>query len=161
MKHIVFLFIFLTCAPLCAQQEARKTAYFLPRLEITKIANLGPGCRIRLKLPNKAELGTHYESEEHPGTGGIGISGLPTSADRWGMSLQCHKSSEAYVASGWATKKMDKWELNENEATVELIHLDALNFYNLKAKNSEGWAVTMTTHTAKTISVKGRWHIAS
>lgn len=56
---------------------------------------------------------------------------------------------------------MDKWELNENEATVELIHLDALNFYNLKAKNSEGWAVTMTTHTAKTISVKGRWHIAS
>ncbi|MDB5879299.1 MAG: hypothetical protein JWQ41_2713 [Variovorax sp.] len=37
---------------------------------------------------------------------------------------------------------MGKWVLSENEATAELIQLGALKFYELKAKNAEGWAVT-------------------
>lgn len=142
MKSIIGLLILLTFASSGAQAKTYPVAHAFPRLEKTKIANLGSGCRLRLKLPARAELGARYESKVYSGAGGIGIDGLPTSADRWGMSLQCSKSDQDYVASGWAVKKMGKWGLNENQETAELVQLGALNFYKLKARNSEGWAVT-------------------
>lgn len=82
MKRFIYLSIFLGCGTLHAQQKTRHTTSSFPKLEVKKITNLGHGCRLRLRLPNRAELGAHYESEEHPGTGGIGIVGLPTGAYR-------------------------------------------------------------------------------
>ena len=142
MKSIIYLSIFLACGPSSAQHQTSQMTHSFPKLEAVKIANLGPGCRLRLRLPNRAELGTRYESKDYPGRGGIGIAELPTGADRWGISLQCNKTSDDYVANGWAVRKRGKWVLSENEATAELIQLGALKFYELKAKNAEGWAVT-------------------
>lgn len=142
MNCIIGLSIFLACIPIDAQAKTHSAAHSFPRLEKTKIANLGPGCRIRLKLPNLAELGAHYESKDYFGAGGVGINGLPNRADRWGLSLQCRKSNEDYVINGWSTNKLGEWELNNNATTAELLQLNALLFHNLTAKNSKGWAVT-------------------
>lgn len=116
------------------------------RLSVSKIANLGPGCRIELKIPSDATFRSGYESTQGPGAAGFSLKMTPdfSSSGDWSFDFNCYKIDEDQVQRGWAVRlPAGGWAPNQENGGKELLDNKALRFFPLASKNSNGWAVAV------------------
>ncbi len=94
------------------------------------IANLGPGCRIKISIPKLTNLAQRYQSEQGRGVAGFSIK-MPShpyfsNGGEWGFTFNCYQTKEEQFQRIW------------NEISPK----DGGNFTSLQAVNAVGWAVT-------------------
>ena len=113
-----------------------------PKLETPTVANLGPGCRLQLMMPKGVTLNVGYLKDE--GAAGFGIDNLRYFLGDFDFGFRCYRADTPRVKSGWAIPKPGGgWQPNKNSSIAELIPSKAFHFYDLVAKNSQGWALTL------------------
>lgn len=138
-----FLFLLLSFLFLSPHEAmAKPKAYDLPTPDSYRVFNLGPGCRFKLKMSGLMRSTARYDNRYPFGAGGLGIAGLRSPQDHWGLNFRCDQSSDDFVTAGWATLNNNKWRINENEDNRKLLSLHALFFHDLKTMGANGWAIT-------------------
>ena len=113
-----------------------------PKLETPTVANLGPGCRLQLKMPKGVTLNVGYQKDE--GAAGFEIENLRYFSGDFDFGFTCYRADTPRIKAGWAIPKPDGgWQPNKNSSIAELIPSKAFHFYDLVAINSQGWALTI------------------
>jgi hypothetical protein len=142
MKAVI---AFLLAAMVVGIANARDRA--LPRFakfDVSTIANFGPGCRIKILIPERSDFKAYYSSENNLGSGGLIVSGMPYQEDRSLVGFNCYRADYGPVNNGWAIFKPNEgWHPNIDQSTAQLISLKAFRYYDLISRNSTGWAVSV------------------
>ncbi|WP_143713796.1 hypothetical protein [Variovorax sp. RO1] len=62
----------------------------------------------------------------------------------WSFDFNCYHLDEDLVKKGWAFRlPTGSWAPNMGNGGKELLEKNALHFFSLVSKNSEGWAITV------------------
>ncbi len=111
------------------------------------IADLGPGCRIKISIPKLTNLAQGYQSNQHRGVAGFSIKMPPyphfSNGGEWGFTFNCYQTKEEQFQRIWdeiSPKDGVKFTIRSRRKTF--IAEDGGNFISLQAVNAVGWAVT-------------------
>jgi hypothetical protein len=134
---LVLALLLATSAVYAKQPE--KLAY--PSLEPV-VANLGPGCQIKLKVPNTGKFTSGIAS----GTGAASmiLSHPPYWNDDWFLRFTCYSANADSVPPKNDTVAFDnkKQCWIRNPANTDIIPEQHLKVYQIKTPNAQGWAYT-------------------
>lgn len=145
--------------PTEAKLPIRKMAY--PAL-VPAVANMGPGCRVRLDIPLNSEFGVSYAEPDKAnalatrhqqfGGGGFGVASRWLPFDRgcasclWHVGFTCyHKDSD--IAQGDIVMRdsgSGDWVVRPERSDLlpSAFPEYRLTVYQIKSINAEGWAIT-------------------
>lgn len=145
MKKIFILAILLHHFIAAAQSEKFNAHFLKTKAFDTKIANLGPGCRIRISIPKIAELGQGYQSNQYRGAAGfsIDIAANFSNNGEWGLGFRCYRTDEKEFQTFWTNrspKNEEIFQLNSERKTFK--DDEGGTFTQIKSINAYGWAVT-------------------
>ncbi|QFZ85826.1 hypothetical protein GFK26_25175 [Variovorax paradoxus] len=145
MRKLIFCF-FMAFHLLASGQVSKESQQKKIQANVSKIANLGPGCRIELKIPSGANFRSGHESSQGPGVAGFSLKMTPdfSSSGDWSFDFNCYKIDDDQVQRGWAVRlPTGGWAPNHENGGRELLENKALRLFSLTAKNSNGWAVAV------------------
>ena len=141
MKRYVFLLAVAFCIFSARAQPVLKPIF--PQLKSSVVVNFGPGCRIKIALPETASFPTVYEIEPGQGGGSILLQGLRLFNEVWSLGFVCYLADDARVKAGWAIPKPGGgWQPNIDSSITQLISFNAFRYYDLTSINTQGWAIT-------------------
>lgn len=144
--RIYFIFFLALHHVTSFAQEAKKESYFLRNgiLEF-KIANLGPGCRVKIKIPSGADFNYGYQNSQYRGMAGFSIK-MPSNFSNdgdWGADFTCYRTDDKKFQQIWlATSPQDGRMPNAEDYFKRIKNEEGAIFTPIRSVNSEGWALT-------------------
>jgi len=115
------------------------------------VANMGPGCRVRLSIPNESRYSSNYIGYTDQGVknsswreGGLGFhrGQLPYRSDEWHFGLTCYSTDADQPRNEWVVFDSKKQLWTVNPANTDIIPEQHLKVYQVKTPNAQGWAYT-------------------
>ncbi len=150
MKKI-FPLVLLACHLNTIAQTGIANEYFLKRGGFEeKIANLGPGCRIKVQAPKWKRLSQRYQDSEYRGMAGFSIPMPPksTNGGEWGIDFNCFRTNEEAFQESWANRYPPPDAKREKRSEREVfIDNEGNTFTPIKAIDAKGWAITFDDTT--------------
>jgi hypothetical protein len=114
----------------------------------TALIDMGPGCRIRLQVPQKAGYGGIPPDGGFPGRGGITIENplnlkRKTYIEPLYLRFFCHDADDPVVTDGWGKRlPSGEWVASVSPSDEPLLK-GALRAHQVHSVNASGWAVAV------------------
>lgn len=151
MKKLMIRAALSFCASLCL---ARESENFLPQL-ISTVANFGPGCRVRLLVPQGAEFPVTYSEESGKGGASIMLRSLPSHYKQRQLQLGivCYDSLTPNLnidapvrfdvgVQKWVTDYSGWMRSYGVDEKTRRHFMQGMRVYSLSMKNAQGYAYT-------------------
>lgn len=111
----------------------------------SEIANLGPGCRIKVDIPKWSKLNQRYQTKEHRGAAGLSFEMPPhfSNSGRWGIDFSCFQTKDEEFKKFWADRSAKEgvnFKIKSGKKTFT--DEEGSKFTSIQAINAKGWAVT-------------------
>ncbi|WP_284335936.1 hypothetical protein [Comamonas sp. NoAH] len=143
-KYLIPVFLFYHLAS-TAQATQNPSEFLRTGALDAQIANLGPGCRIKIDIPKGAKLAQGCQNEHYRGMAGFSIEiGSNFSHNgEWGFDFECFTTKEKQFQEIWTdiTPKNDVDFIISN-GKKKFIDVDNTTFFAVDSVNAQGWAIT-------------------
>lgn len=144
---VLILTLLSVSSAACATKPV-KTGY--PMLKPV-IANMGPGCRVKLSVPDASRYSYNYVGYTDQGIpnpswseGSLGFqsTSLPYWPDSWHFGLTCYQSTSTQARNNTVAfnSKAGFWVVNPSN--TDILPEQHLKVYQIKTSNAQGWAYT-------------------
>lgn len=152
MKHyMLILFIIHQFFSIAKADEYNKEFMLTGGLE-EKIANLGPGCRIKLNIPIGAEFWQWYQSNLHRGFAGFSIGKFYKFSNdgEWAFDFKCYQTSDKNFQEIWEDISPENYVNFRIEAGRRKFTDDeGVTYSSVQSINAEGWTLTYDDTTGE------------
>ncbi len=114
------------------------------------IANLGPGCRIKITIPKQAKLIQGYPSAQYRGRANFLIEMPPSFSNDglWWFKFNCFQTKEEEFKKFWTdVSPQDGAKFNIKSNRKSFTNKEGEIFTSLRAINALGWAFTFDDTT--------------
>lgn len=152
MKKLLFIFVALAMVASVHAKEPQAKTY--PMLE-SEIANMGPGCRVKVLAPRETRFKSNYIGHDADGVvnpswtqGGAGfiLKDPPYLKDYWSFGFICYSRDSEIAQSRtleWDSTK-NSWMIRPEKRDIlpDVFPEYRLTIYQIKAVNASGWAMT-------------------
>lgn len=117
-----------------------------------KIANIGPGCRIKMDLPQGVKLGQSYKSNSYRGRAGFAIKMPPNFSNdgQWGFDFKCYKTNEKQFQDTWKDRSpKDGTNFAIEGDTKIFTDEEGVTYTPVQSVNAHGWALIFDDTTGE------------
>jgi hypothetical protein len=127
--------------------EAKQTAKMRYSPSRSSIANLGPGCRIKMDLPINTVITQNYVADPDRSIGGgtmtLGVKLPRLNYEQEVLSISCHFPESEAVTSGIVVRDIasGQWRLSDDMNMYYGLTAEMPSLYSVETVNSRGWAV--------------------
>ncbi|WP_284335935.1 hypothetical protein [Comamonas sp. NoAH] len=134
-------------------QVAKDHSEFLRTGEFEEqIANLGPGCRIKLDIPKEAKLGQGYQNKQYRGMAGFSTGKFENFSNdgEWSFDFECYSTEEEQFKVSWKNRS-PKEHVNFviEDGRKKFKNEEGSTFIPVKSVNAEGWVLTFDDTTGE------------
>lgn len=145
MRIYLIFFLFLHHTISFSQEEKKESDFFRDGTLESKIANLGPGCRFKIKIPSGSNFNYRYQNNQYKGIAEFSIKMPSNFSDdgTWGGGFGCYRIDDKKFQQIWmATSPQNGRMPNPSDFIKNFKNEEGATFIPIKSINSEGWALT-------------------